>query len=386
MNPRAKRILHVITSLRTGGAEAMLTRLLKYRESDQSVMVISMLSGGSFLNQIKDMGITVLELPFNRPSLCLSRLWGTIPVLQQFNPDLVVGWMHHGNLFAWVIQKILFKQSTLIWNLRGTLYSLWHEKITSWPVIYLNAWLSRGVGRILFNGALSRQHYAAIGLDVQRSGVVYNGFDLSRCFPDAAESRRLRNEWGVGDAPVVGMVARYHPMKDHKTFLQAAKILSATHPQVRYVLAGMQMTSQNVDLMAWIQKMKLQKHIILLGERTDGDTLARGFTIATLSSSRGENLPNVLGEAMACGVPCVATRVGDVPVILGEVGIGVPPSDPQALAAGWAQILDLREEEYMKLARRSQQWIRDNFSIHKAVRNYEAEYERCLNASHCGYA
>ncbi len=352
----------------------MLVRLLKFRTPGQPVMVVTMLSGGSFLPQLKALGIPVYELPFNQPFKLFARVVKTLAAIKNFKPNVVVGWMYHGNLLAWLLQKIFCRQAALIWNIRGSMYGIRYEKITSRPVIYLNVWLSRYVHRILYNGELSRTQHQAIGFAPARTGIVYNGFDLSKLFPDAAATQKLRAEWGVGSAPVIGMVARYHPMKDHANFLRAAAILSRTHPAVRYVLAGLNVTVDNVELKALCHTLGIADKVIFLGERSDGDMLSLGFTIATLSSSRSENFPNVLGEAMACGVPCVATRVGDVPVVIGDTGIVVPPSDPVALAAGWAKLLDLPPVEFEILSDSALRRMQELFTIQKAVENYEHQF------------
>ena len=157
--------------------------------------------------------------------------------------------------------------------------------------------------------------------------VIPNGFDLETCRPDSAARESVRNELQIPeDAPVIGLVARFNPQKDHRTFIQAARLLHNDRPDVRFVLCGAQVSWDNQALVRWIEEGGVRKQVYLLGRRNDIPRLTASFDIAASSSSFGEGFPNVLGEAMSCGVPCVTTDVGGSALIVGQNGMVVPPS------------------------------------------------------------
>jgi glycosyltransferase involved in cell wall biosynthesis len=208
--------------------------------------------------------------------------------------------------------------------------------------------------------------------------VIPNGFDLSELRPDPAARQDVRRELEVGErAPLVGMAARFHPQKDHASFLEAAKILHGRLPDVRFLLCGDGVTCENRALSDRVRQAGLADHAHLLGVRGDVPRLLAALDVAVLSSV-GEAFPLVLGEAMACGVPCVATDVGDAARIIGETGEVVPPRDPAALAAALERVLNLEPERRRELGMAARQRIEENYSIERIAKRYEDLYSEAL--------
>ena len=213
--------------------------------------------------------------------------------------------------------------------------------------------------------------------DADKFRVIPNGTDLETFKPDADARRAVRDELGLDDStPVIGMVARFHPQKDYPNLLAAAGQLVRSHPGVRFVLCGLGLDAANAPLASLLRANGVENHVILTGLRRDIPRLLNAFDLHTLSSSFGEGFPNVVGEAMAAGVPCVVTDVGDSALIVGDTGITVPPRDPAALAQGWRELLDLPREELDVLRVRARQRIADEFSLGAIVAQYESLYEQ----------
>lgn len=177
---------------------------------------------------------------------------------------------------------------------------------------------------------------------------------------------------------LIGLAARHHPMKDHANFLQAAALTAARRPVARFVLAGVGVDAANAELGRAIAGLGLADRIYLLGERTDMPRFFQGLDIAVLSSAWGEGFPNVMGEAMACGVPCIATAVGDAPEITGQADWIVPPRDPNALAERLQGLIELGREGRVEQGRLARQRIVERYSLPAVVTQYEALYLRCL--------
>ncbi len=228
--------------------------------------------------------------------------------------------------------------------------------------------------RIVCCGEAAKQGHARLGYDINKMQVIPNGFDMELFMPDPQARRSVRYELGLPPETVLlGMVGRFHPDKDHLSFIQAAKRLHARQQEVHFVLCGHDVTWQNPQLRDWIETAGLQGHCHLLSRRDDVPRLTAAFDIATLSSS-GEGFPNVVGEAMACAVPCVVTDVGDAAFMVGETGSIVPPHHPQALADAWAKMVELGDEQRRAHGHVARMRVQQLFSLPSIVTRYEQLY------------
>jgi glycosyltransferase involved in cell wall biosynthesis len=178
--------------------------------------------------------------------------------------------------------------------------------------------------------------------------VVPNGIDIDRFKPDHSAGLRVRDEWGIDEKTVsIGLVGRLDPMKDHTTFLQAVKIFDQKECSVRFVCIGDGKEPYKSEIHSLCMTLGLNGSLIWTGVRSDMPAVYSALDIVTSTSSYGEGFSNVIGEAMACGVPCVVTDVGDSAIIVGETGVIVPPEDSQALADGWRRMLKrLNDKSY----------------------------------------
>jgi glycosyltransferase involved in cell wall biosynthesis len=201
------------------------------------------------------------------------------------------------------------------------------------------ALLARRADLIVANAQTVRADAARRGIDPARIAVVSNGIDTDAFRPDPAARAALRREWGVDAAAyLVGIVARLDPMKGHDTFLQAAALFARNHADARFAVIGGGAGPYRERLTARAAALGLGARVTWAGERHDLPAVYNALDLATSSSAFGEGFSNVLGEAMACGTPVVATDVGDARAVVGDQGIVVPPRDPAALARGWAQM------------------------------------------------
>ena len=302
-----------------------------------------------------------------------------ISITRQFTPDAIQGWMYHGNLAAWLISRFAFRKAKIFWNIRQTLYDLNRERrMTRW-LICLSRWLSSTPVNIIYNSELSARQHEAIGYPRQSRVVLPNGFDMKIFRPDKTARESVSVEFGLGsNVRLVVHAARYHAMKDHRTVLMAAKRTSEDLPGVRFLLVGRGVTKENEYLKSLCQNLGLRNNAILIGERFDLPRLMSAADIVVLSSAWGEGFPNVVGEAMACGTPCVVTDVGDSTWVVGECGRIVPPCDADALSKTIVALLlddGLRKE----LGYKARQRIQDLFSIEKVSKSYLDLYQGKLN-------
>ena len=175
--------------------------------------------------------------------------------------------------------------------------------------------------------------------------VIQNGFDTDVFRPDPAQRARIRREWGIGDELLIGVVARLHPQKDHATFLTAMALVAESHPSARYVLCGEGVSRGSEPFASMLAASpRLSERCLLRGSRDDVPAVLNALDIAVLSSAYGEGFPNIIGEAMACGVPCVVTDVGDAPALVADTGVVVSPRNAAQLASACVALIDMGAE------------------------------------------
>jgi glycosyltransferase involved in cell wall biosynthesis len=299
--------------------------------------------------------------------------------IRQIKPDLIQGWMYHGNLAAQLGAALAPARVPVLWNIRGSHFVLKGQKFATAATIWLTAKLSGLPAKIINNSAASALgHEELLGYKAARRVVIPNGFDTSLFVPSPEARISIRRELGVEEkALLIGLVARFDPAKNHAGFLQSASLLLKTHPDAHFVLAGKQIVASNELLTAIARRLDILDRLHLLGERDDTPRLLAALDIATLSS-HCEGFPNVIGEAMACGVPCAVTDVGDSAWLVGDTGRVVPPSDPLALATAWDELIEIGGQERQRLGLLGRQRVIENFSLDPIARRYEELYEQVL--------
>lgn len=374
-------VLHVTTGLSVGGAEVMLHELLRETISKTSAngppgaAVVSLVGGGPLRERIEGLGVPVYELGMRRGRPTPAALWRLARLCGRLGPDVIQGWMYHGNLAATLAAALSPGRTPVVWGVHNSIDDLAAEKRMTAATVRLGARLSARPRRIVYVSRASADQHEAIGYRPDRRAVIPNGFDLGRLRPDAGAYASVRAGLGIPkDAPLVGLIARYHPMKDHANFLDAAGLLAKRDRTVRFVLAGTGVDASNGELAARISEPGLRGRVHLLGERDDVYRITAALDVAASASAWGEAFPMVVGEAMACGVPCVVTDVGDSAWLVGDTGLVVPPRDPVALAAAWEELLRMDRASRTSLGERARARISSNFSLSEITRRYNALY------------
>jgi len=380
----AIKILHVITGLDVGGAELGLLRLLSRLGPLYRSQVVSLSNVGIVGKRIQEFGVPVHALGM-RPAIpnpfAIIHLAG---MMKRLRPDLVHTWMYHADLIGGLAARLAGFQA-LAWAIRNGNLPVDKTKWSTRAVMRVCAKLSRRLPvRIISCSYAALAIHVALGYDESRFVVIPNGFDLLRFQPNPKARLEVRRELGVSpNSFVVGFVARFDPQKNHRVFFKAAGILHAKRPDVHFFLIGAGIELGDPKLAEWTKSNRVENVVHLLGLRDDVPRLTASFDIAT-SCSWSEAFPNALGEAMACGVPCVATDVGDSAYIVGDTGLIVKPGDPDALAEAWLKLEALSIEERDALGECARKRVAENFELGSVVSRYEAFYDELarLNA-HC---
>jgi glycosyltransferase involved in cell wall biosynthesis len=287
--------------------------------------------------------------------------------------------MYHSNIAALLAQRLSGRATPVLWNVRHSLDEVGLEKRTTRAVIRAGAPLSRFASGIVYNSRVSARQHEAIGYADARTEIIPNGFDTQSFRPDPVARASMRAELGLAPSTVaVGLIARYHAVKDHATLLRAAGLLRQDGADFQLVLAGGGVDRGNAALMTAITAAGIGNRTTLLGERADVPRILAGLDVVVLCSV-SEGFPNVLGEAMACGVPCIATDVGDCRFLLGSAGIIVPPSDPFALAGALRYVIRMNADARREAGEIGRTRVVQEFSLPFVAARYERLYHHIVD-------
>ena len=371
------KVLHIISGLKLAGAEMMLLKLVSNMDNKKfNNIVISLSDIGPIGERILNNNVKTKALKLYNFILGPINLIKLIVWLNKEKPDVVQTWMYHADLIGGLISKFFMIKTPVVWNIRRSNFT---EEFTNKKTLYIAkicAKLSKYIPyKIICCSTMSYKTHKAMGYSANKMSIIKNGFDLE-VFKLALNARIIiREELNLPtNINLIGLVARFHPQKDHHTFIKAAKILTEKYSNVMFILCGEDVTWKNSILNNWISSLGLNDKFILLGERNDINRITAALDIATSSSSFGEGFPNIIGESMACGIPCVVTDVGDSADIVAGYGIVVPIKNPHAIADGWYSLLTKDKAETNQLKHNCREHIKLNYDIKKIVKEYENFY------------
>ncbi|SAL77671.1 glycosyl transferase [Caballeronia choica] len=385
------KIVHIISGLGVGGAEALLLNLVsESRTSGGTHVIISLSSLDTMADRLRAAGAEVKFLgmqPGIPNPLFLIRLarW-----IVDASPDVVQTWMYHADIFGGVAALL----ARLIFRVRG----LHHRFALVWGVHRTEVPTAK-VGRLLRTLArlcamvsnhvpdsvvccanASYKTHVEAGYERSKMQVIHNGFDVRKFVPDAAARATLLSSLGLPSRSIlIGIVGRSNPAKDYDNFLHAAALLRQRVPDCQFVMVGKDVDAGNKELAHSMNELGLADACHLLGARNDLHRIMPAFDILCLSS-RTEGLPTVVGEAMACGVPCVVTDVGDTGQLVGDTGLVVPPRDPVKLSKALEEMATLSLDQRKTLGKRARERIVESFSIAVCWQKYRDMYATLLRA------
>ncbi len=372
------RIAHVITELNMGGAEQMLRKLVTRMDRKRfRCVVISMTERGPIGEKIAEAGVPVFPLGMGRGKPTPDGLARFYHLLKQESVDIVQSWLYHADLLGLLVGRLAEVRS-VVWGIRCSDMRLRQYRPLTALVVRLCGVLSPLADAIVVNSKEGARIHWKRGYLTDRMVLIPNGFDTGVFRPDERARGRLLNELGLGeDAKLIGLIARFDLMKDHPNFLGAAALLAGNDPSVHFVMVGRGITPNNRTLASYVPE-GLEERLHMLGQRDDVASIAAALDVATSSSAFGEGFSNTIGEAMACGVPCVVTDVGDSAMIVGDTGVVVPAGDSEALAQGWRRILDMDPEKRAAMGAKARERIQTEYELSVVVRRFESLYEKLM--------
>ncbi|MBK9711900.1 MAG: glycosyltransferase [Kouleothrix sp.] len=382
MTTNTIHIFFLIRALDHGGAERQLIELAKGLDKSRfAVTLATFYDGGALRPDIEGAeGVRVISLGKRGRWDLIPLAWRLLRTTRAARPDVIHGYMGVANELGLIAAKL--GRARAVWGLRvSALDFSRYDWAAAWS-FRVGAWLSRFADLIIANSYAGQQHHLDYGYARDQMVVIPNGIDTERFRPDAEAGQQLRRDWDVGDGEIlIGLVGRLDPMKDHPTFLRAAALLAQDAPNVRFVCVGSGPAAYQRELQALAAELDLADRVIWAGPSSDMRAVYGALQIATSASAYGEGFANVVGEAMACGVPCAVTDVGDSVRIVADTGQVVPPGTPQALADAWRELIALGATGRAVLGQRARARVVAAFSIAALVSQHQILYERLLERS-----
>jgi glycosyltransferase involved in cell wall biosynthesis len=372
------RVLHIITGLNRGGAEGVLYRLISNSPIDVKHCIVGLIGDGYYSERMKAEGFNVHVLGMPRGCPSVGGLISLYRLIKDFNPLVIQTWMYHGDLIGGLVGR-LCGVPNIVWGIRHSNLD-WGRNSSSTRVgVILGAALSRWIPRYIVScSEAATTIHEAEGYVGDRFVVIPNGYDTNELRIEQDARKEARLEWDVGDSlPVIGMVARWDPQKDHINLLDALLELKKIR-RFRCVLFGKEMDKGNKIICELIAHRALSDYVVLCGETGEIRKVMNGIDLHVLSSL-GEGFPNTVAEAMACGTPCVVTDVGDAARIVGDTGVVVPLGDPLALARGIDSMLLKLDEDRLGVKVLCRRRIVERYSIDSMIARYSRVW-----ASACG--
>jgi len=362
-----KKVIFLIRDLNYGGAQRQLVTLVKALDQEDcfDVTVLQFYSGGLLLKDLSDRGIPTISLEKQERWDVLGFFGRLFGHLKRIQPNVLHGYLGESNIVS-IFVKPFFPSTRIIWGIRGSNTPSGRYGWLGSLLSQLERLLSSFTDLIVVNSHTGKADYLNQGYAPDKMVVISNGIDTERFQPDSEAGAKVRLEWGISENTIlIGLVGRLSPMKDHHTFLKAAALLSKEREDVRFVCVGVGEENYAKELYQLTNDLGISEKILWAGGRSDMPAVCNALNIAC-SSSDGEGFPNVVGEAMACGVPCVVTDVGDSAWIVGDKGVVVPPKNPEALKTAINELIDKTNlDDYNRQEIR--QLIVEQFSVRQLV-------------------
>lgn len=353
-------IVHVITNFEgVGGAEIMLSRLIQHTEDQYAHVIISLMQTSEVYQSTLDRCQTHYALGWNGINT-LSTIKRLRDLLKKLQPQIVQCWMYHANALTNLSVLGLKQKPKVVWGIHHSLASPQEESVSTKIALGLSKLLSNQPHAIIYCAHSSLQQHQTFGFQNSNQYVIANGVFLDKFQPNPKLHQPI----------IIGFAGRYHVAKGYPYLFETMGLLK--DQPVIFKIAGGGASLHNSEVKALFNHYQLdQNKVQLLDQISDMPAFYQSLDVFLMTSIT-EGFPNVLVEAMASGLPCISTDVGDAKYIVQELGTIVPPRKAQALADAILAYMAKTDADKIALKQATRQRIEQNFSIEKVSEQYKA--------------
>jgi len=366
-------VLHIISGLGIGGAEAALFKLVSGSNQigdKHSVVVLKRIEGME--QDFFDAKISVEFFSFDKNPI--REFFKLVTYIRNGKFNIVQTWMYHADLIGG-LAAFIARSPNIIWGVRTTGLSA-NSKFSTKCVRFVCARLSHWIPKTIVYVANSAvQSHIEVGYSAKKICVIPNGFNLDNLQFNIRFKEEFRKTFNIAkDELIIGTVGRFNPAKDYENFVKACGIVAKNNPQTRFLMIGKNLDDENGQLKSWIQSSTYPHNFVLLGEQRNIANYLSTMDIFCLSS-RIEGFPNVIGEAMAVGIPCVVTDAGDSAYIVGDSGVVVEKENSEQLGSALISLINKSDSYKTNLKNKAKERIQSEFTIKNVVLLYQKLYK-----------
>jgi len=374
------KIVHIINSLKKGGAEGNLYRLCKFHKKKYKdkvkIIIITLINNGFYESELKKIGISIYSLNFNENNKSLDIIKKILKfrkLIKNQSPDIIQSWMYHANFLTLFIQKKFYDK--LFWNIRHSELNLKiSKKLTIFLSIICGIFSKLIPKKIIYCSERSinfheNEHF----YDKNKSILIYNGCNEKNYYPSKylRSSFKKKNKIKKTDI-ILGYAGRYAKQKNIPSLLYAFSKIKKNYDNIYLYMVGKNINFKNKELVKHIKNLKIKNRLFLLNEQKSLLKFYNGIDLLILPSL-SESFPNVIPESMLCSTPVLSTNAGCSKTIIGKYGFIIAKNSKQTISSKLDKVIKYyvyKKKEWALLKKNSRIQIKKNFSISNMANKY----------------